>query len=158
MGLIITVGTGQCGLPAIVDVLNRQPDCRFTFHDTPLLPWRRLEFPVLLERLKRWHAHRTTRIFGDAAESYLPYTEELLERVPDARVICLRRPREEVVSGLLRFLQENWPLPVNHWSENPLPPFTHDPVWSTLYPKYPEADLETGKHGAINGKHGAIQS
>jgi hypothetical protein len=35
---VFILGTGHCGLPAVVDVLNRQPGCSVTLEKPPFLP------------------------------------------------------------------------------------------------------------------------
>ncbi|MBW3600963.1 MAG: hypothetical protein KY475_27320, partial [Planctomycetes bacterium] len=103
--LVLGLGTGRCGTHALAQLLDRQGDARVTHEEPPLLPWRRREGQAAITaRLARWRRERRERLIGDVASFYLPYVEEALEAEPELRVVCLRRPREEVVASFCRWL------------------------------------------------------
>ncbi|MFV0446668.1 MAG: hypothetical protein ACK5Q5_24110 [Planctomycetaceae bacterium] len=138
---VFILGTGQCGLPAIVDVLNRQPGCEFTCEKPPLLPWQPVDRrPRMSQRIERMRREANTPNYGDAASSYLPYVEEILRLVPNCRFVCLERPKREVVANFESWLDRNFPIPMNHWSPRPGPMANHDPYWTRIYPKYDLSD------------------
>jgi hypothetical protein len=56
---------------------------------------------------------------GDCRSFYLPYLEVAIAVEPDIRVVCLKRPREEVVGSFCQWLDQTMPLPTNHWAKQP---------------------------------------
>jgi hypothetical protein len=143
--VILGMGTGQCGLRLLVEILNRQPGTKVTFEEAPWLPWRcDPAAPGLPERLKRFLETRSEEIVGDVASFYLPHLERALLLFPDLRIICLRRPCEEVVDGFCRALDQTAPVPTTHWSCEPPPGWSLDPFRSHMYPQYDVADRAQG--------------
>jgi len=57
--IILGIGSGRCGTRSLADVLNRQPGCRVTHEERPLLAW---DADQLGERLRarfaRWRKRR----------------------------------------------------------------------------------------------------
>jgi hypothetical protein len=118
--LILGIGTGFCGSRSLARVLNQQPGFQISVDDAPLLPWKRAgDREVLRERFARWRKVRTGQVLGDVAAFYLPYVEEIVALEPAVRIVCLKRPREEVVAAFCHWLDERYPLPINHWAEKP---------------------------------------
>src|SRR5262245_3459710 len=95
--LILGIGTGRCGTRSLALLLNRQPGAKITHEDYPLLPWRDPRPSAIAQRLKKL-ARRKTPITGDVASFYLPYVEHAVAIAPDIRIVCLERPKEEVVT------------------------------------------------------------
>ena len=54
---------------------------------------------VVRARFARFRQHGTAGRLGDVASSYLPYLEEAIAAEPDIRIVCLKRPREEVIAS-----------------------------------------------------------
>src|SRR5262245_5685242 len=143
--VVLGMGTGQCGLRLLVEILNRQPATRVTFEEAPWLPWRcDPAAPGLPERLQRFQDSRSEAVAGDVASFYLPHLERALPLFPDLRVICLRRPCDEVVDGFCRDLDQNTAFPTTHWSQEPSPGWSLDPFRSHMYPQYDVADRAGG--------------
>lgn len=143
--LVLCLGTGQCGFQGFVDVLNRQPDCRFKNALYPGLPWEQDSRPVVRQRLERiLSANEGVPFCGDTQSSYLPYVEEILQLVPNVKFVCLRRPKREVIQSFCQFMDRNSPLRMNHWTREPAPGWHHDPVQTRLYPKYPTQNRDEG--------------
>ena len=97
--IILGIGTGRCGTGSLARVLNQQPDAVCSYDEPPLLPWKRSDDGqrMLRERFARFRLHAAKGILGDVARFYLPYVEDAIAVEPDVRIVCLRRPREEVV-------------------------------------------------------------
>lgn len=143
--LILGLGAGQCGLELLADILGRQPSARVTFQQPPFLPWARVEgTPGIRERLTRFLATTRERFVGDVASFYLPYVEQAVAFEPMIRMVCLKRPEDEIVAGFLAALSRDPRTPIDHWAEQPRPPFEHHPLWSRTFPKYDVADREAG--------------
>ena len=139
------MGAGQCGLSMLSQILSRQPSTRVTHAQPPLLPWKKQPHaPGICERLQRMAASGQEERIGDVASFYLPYVEEAIEAVPDIRIICLYRPREEIVAAFCRELDRSSQLRVNHWAKEPVPGWYHDPFWTRCYPQYDTHDREEG--------------
>jgi len=99
---------------------------------------------IIRERFARFRLHGKASLLGDCASFYLPYIEEAIAAEPDIRIVCLRRPREEVVGSFCQWLDQTMPLPTNHWAQQPAPGWHHDPVRTRTYPQYDTQNREEG--------------
>ena len=143
--VILGLGTGRCGTHSLTDLLNLQTGAEFTHEEWPLLPWNRVAGrPGIGERLRRLRRTRAGRYVGDVASFYLPYAEQAIALDPKLRMICLERPREEVVASFCRWLDTVHPLPTDHWSRSPAPGWYHEPFWSRIFPRYDVSDRGEG--------------
>jgi hypothetical protein len=169
--IVLCIGTGRCGLASLAKILNQQPDAVCSFDEPPLLPWTCRDTPsplapfpkgegtddttrllkgegsrtwVIRERFARFRLHGKGRILGDAASFYLPYIDEAIAAEPEIRIVCLKRPREEVVASFCQWLDRTTPLPTNHWAKVPAPGWHHDPVRTRIYPQYDTQDRQEG--------------
>jgi len=170
--IILGIGTGRCGLGSLAKVLNQQPDAVCSFDEPPLLPWRIGNAPsppaplpkgegsfsdspvprvgegsverVIRERFARFRLHGKARRLGDCASFYLPYLEDAIAQEPDIRIVCLKRPREEVVADFCQWLDQTMPLPTNHWAKQPAPGWHHDPLRTRTFPQYDTQNREEG--------------
>lgn len=121
----------------LADILAQQPSSRVTLEQRPLLPWVQLPGrPGIKERLDRWAERYDESLVGDVATFYLPYVEQAIATQPNIRIVCLQRPMEEVVSGYCRQIDQHFSVPTNHWSVDPGPDWSHDPLWSRTFPQY----------------------
>src|SRR6266478_6183749 len=120
--IILGMGAGQCGLSLLPQVLNCQPATRVTYEELPWLPWeRRAGAQGIRERLGRILATRAEQNVGDVASFYLPYIDEAIAAEPGIRIVCLQRPREEVVAGFRRDLESPTGRWIDHWAKDPAP-------------------------------------
>jgi hypothetical protein len=143
--VILGMGAGQCGSLLLSQILNKQPATRVTHEQLPWLPWERQPgAPGIRERLQRMLAAAAERRVGDVASFYLPYAEDAIQHDPGIRIICLKRPREEVVRGFCRYLDQSFRQSINHWAKVPAPGWSHDPVQTRIFPQYDTADREAG--------------
>ena len=99
---------------------------------------------VLRERFARFRAHAKARLLGDVASFYLPYLEDAIALETDIRIVCLRRPREEVVTSFCEWLDQSMPLPTNHWARQPAPGWHHDANRTRTFPQYDTQNREEG--------------
>lgn len=143
--IVLGIGSGRCGSLSLVTVLNQQPGTSVTHEERPLLPWKRETGErVICERFARFRRTRDANLLGDVATFYLPYIEDAIALEPSIRIVCLRRPREEVVRSFCRWLERSCALPTNHWAENPAPGWYHEPIWTRIFPQYETQDREEG--------------
>ena len=120
--IILGIGSGRCGTLSLAHMLNRQPGVQVSHEERPRLPWKRLPGErVIRERFARMRRHGNRRILGDVALFYLPYVEDAIVIEPSIRIVCLKRPREEVVQSFCSWLDRVHPLPTNHWAVRPAP-------------------------------------
>lgn len=128
--VVIGLGTGRSGTVSLARLLDAQPDAAVGHEMRPLLPWHaepaRVEFRL-------WQLeHRSERLVGDVAYSYLPAVEQIAAALPDARFVCLRRNREEVVESMMKKTPRT-----NLWADHDGTEWEHDPVWDPTMPSYP---------------------
>jgi hypothetical protein len=103
--IILGIGTGRCGMASLAKVLSQQPEMVCSHDEPPLLPWKNSEGRRLIpERFARFRKHAKARLLGDVAHFYLPYLEDAIAAEPDIRIVCLRRPKEEVVASFCQRL------------------------------------------------------
>ena len=99
---------------------------------------------MLCERFARWRRTRGGDVVGDVASFYLPYIEDIIALEPEIRIVCLKRPREEVVDSFCRWLDHTFSLRINHWAKRPAPGWHHDPNWTRIFPQYDITDRADG--------------
>ncbi|MHB9080525.1 MAG: hypothetical protein ACYC3X_23870 [Pirellulaceae bacterium] len=116
-----------------------------TFEQPPWLPWNIVpNTPGIRERLSRILDNRKHRFVGDVASFYLPYIEEAIAFDSDIRILCLKRPREEIVATFCATLDRVSPFPIDHWSKQPAAGWTHDFLRTRMYPQYDSRDRIEG--------------
>ena len=143
--IVLGIGTGRCGLRSLAKILNQQPETQCSYEEPPLLAWKLADGErVVRERFARFRQNGHGRILCDAASFYLPYLEIAIAAEPDIRVICLRRPREEVVVSFCEWLDRSFPLSTNHWADQPAPGWHHDPLRTRTFPQYETQNREEG--------------
>ncbi len=139
--IVLGLGAGQCGLDLLAEVLQAQPSARISIEQMPILSWKQGQAsPGIRERIERWKATIDAPIVGDIAPFYLPHVERAIECEPSIRVVCQKRPRDEVVSGYANSLDTTRRVPTNLWSEQLEPGWYHDPLWTRAFPQYPTPD------------------
>lgn len=142
--IILGMGAGHCGLGLLATILAAQKSARVSVAQPPLLPWEpRPNGPGIRERIARWRS-AAAAIVGDVAAFYLPYAEEAVAAEPEVRMVCLKRPREEVIAGFRVHLDRAGPPRIDHWSRDPAPGWTHHPLLTQTYPQYGTTDREEG--------------
>jgi sulfotransferase family protein len=142
--IILGLGTGRCGTRSLANLLNRQPRTRITHEEPPRLPWNVKDRDAICRRLDRMQQTRQGEVIGDVASYFLPYAERAIEYSPSIRLVCLKRPRDEVVQSFMSWLDSVHPLPTNHWARVPATGVYHHPVWSRIFPQYDIQDREEG--------------
>lgn len=135
--LIIAIGTGRSGSVSLYHLLAEQDGAAVSHEDLPLLPWEVSEaaFRDKVESILK----REGSLVGDICHSWLPYIPLLLRQYPDARVICLERPREAVVSSYVNKLRRK---NKNHWTTTHGNRWQRDPRFDPAFPKYDLDSLE----------------
>lgn len=123
--VLIGLGTGRCGTLSLSMLLNSQPHAHVTHEAFKYrLDWYadsdsiRTKLGAILER--------SGHLVGDVHSTWLPHVRVILEHVPECRLICLKRPRQEVISSFVAWVGTD-----NHWQAE-----AHAGKWSPCYPKY----------------------
>jgi hypothetical protein len=143
--IVLGIGTGRCGLRSLAKLLNQQPDVQSSYEEPPLLPSKSCDADrVIRERFARFRQNGRGRILCDVASFYLPYLDVAIAAETNIRILCLRRPREEVVVSFCEWLDASFPLPTNHWADRPAPGWHHDPLRTPTYPQYETQSREEG--------------
>jgi hypothetical protein len=141
--IVLGIGTGRCGLRSLAKLLNQQPETQSSYEEPPLLPWKPSDAErVIRERFARFRARGREQILCDVASFYLPYLDAAIAAEPSIRIICFRRPREEVVVSFCEWLDASFPLPTNHWTDRPALGWHHDPLRTPTYPQYDTQNRE----------------
>ena len=140
--LVLGIGSGRCGTQSLARLLDQQPAASVTHEITPVLSWKDPQAKGrIAERLTALRFNgRNHEISGDIAHYYLNYVNAALELDPKLRVICLKRPREEVIESYYRWVTERFGPGVNHW-KRPGSKWKSSAIWSKCFPKYATDDM-----------------
>jgi hypothetical protein len=149
--LVFGIGTGRSGTVSLAKLLDAQPKFNVTHEMTRTTRsgriWRRLAEPIPWRASENEVAatvdlilHRRGSVVGDVGSSWLPHLPALLRQYPSARVVCLERPREEVVTSFLRKTGHS-----NHWM--PGADRVVDPRFDPVFPKYEDAESKSAAVG-----------
>ena len=134
---IIGIGTGRCGTMSLARFLSQ---CKGVFVDHErreggwVLPWEfnRKLADGKIEMLKKLYGE----IVGDVAFYYLNYIRYFFEKLPNLKVIVMKRDREETILSYLKKTEGR-----NHWIENPEKyGWRVDSTWDKAYPKFETKD------------------
>jgi hypothetical protein len=142
--LVLGMGSGRCGTLSLAQLLNNQPNSDVTHERRPLLPWSSTSQATLVAERVASLRRNASNLVGDVASFYLPYAEEFIRQVPDIRIVVLKRDCDEVVKSFCDWSDQAHSVRADHWSEQPANGFSHDPVWSTIFPKYQTDSREAG--------------
>jgi len=97
------------------------------------------------ERFRRMSDERPHPVIGDTASFYLLYARQILTNLPTARIVCLKRNREEVVESFCTYLDKSHPIAIDHWSRVPGEGWFHEPQRTRIYPQYDDlSDRQQG--------------
>jgi hypothetical protein len=160
--IVLGIDSGRCGTLSLTQLLDKQPNASVTHEHRPLLPWNVVDVErVVSERVARLCEAGT--LVSDVASFYLPYIETFIALAPEIRVVCLQRDRDSVVKGFSRWSDTAHSAPTDHWSLEPAAGLYHDPVWSTIFPKYEfrreqKASGDTGTSITIASKTSCVLS
>lgn len=137
--LVIALGVGPRGLERLAQRLCERPGCAVS-HEARPLPWEPdlARVDALLDDLL---ARPEPALVGDAGFYWLPYAELVLERYPTARLVALRRSKQETVA---RFMAQLGPL--HPWVAHDGTRWDRSERWDRCYPTYPP---ETSRKEAI---------
>jgi hypothetical protein len=190
--LVFGLGTGRCGTLSLQSLLNAQQGVACFHELNPgIMAWqgalpsvlcvlngftgiltgRELALPLDLVA-----AHRTDRdgpmrtvssqtrpaVVGDVASYYLPYVEDIIQRVAKVRFVCLRREKAATAASFINKIKVVKELPKkprlgvlavgkqvvvvhkNHWADHDGSRYEADPRWDKCFPNYDaRLDLET---------------
>lgn len=142
--VVLGIGSGRCGTLSLAQLLDAQPIAEVTHERRPLLPWSCGDRETLVSERIATFRRNSADIVGDIASFYLPYVEEFIRQEPSIRVVVLQRDCEEVVKSFSDWSDHAHAVRADHWSEHPAPGLHHDPVWSTIFPKYPTTSRDEG--------------
>ncbi len=94
---IFGLGSGRSGTDSLARLLDSQPGFTVSHEITggPAWQFNHGYLEILLSRLHT----KETPVVGDVAYHLLPYVEALLERLHDARFVCLKRDKEKTVAS-----------------------------------------------------------
>jgi hypothetical protein len=102
----IGTGTGRCGTMSLANILGVTPRSDVTherFH--PL--WYGGPAQPAFEEAVRWfkkYDERENHLIGDVSSFWLPHIANLKAEIPDLRVVCLHRDKDQVVESFLKWL------------------------------------------------------
>lgn len=143
--MILGMGTGQCGLELLAQILSAQANTGITYEQPPFLPWSPKDgAPGIRQRLERIRDSRKERFIGDVASFYLPYVEQAIDFDSQIKIVCLERPSAEVTAGFSVHLDRTSPLPLNHWAREAGAGWHHDLLRTRTFPKYDTQDRAEG--------------
>lgn len=132
--LVLGIGTGRSGSTSLVALLRAQADAVVSHEHPPRLPWKphpeRFAFHRrCFEALLRTHA-----FVGDVSHWWLPYLDQIFEAFPGAKVVALKRDREQTVRSFEK-VKGSGERAVNHWHDHGGRGWRPNP-WDECYPSY----------------------
>lgn len=128
---IIGCGSGRCGTKSFARLIDRQKDWTCTHEKFPILPWKKSE--ILFKRRIEYFENR--RKVGDVAFYYLPYLEEIIGKLKNLKVLCLKRDIHSTVQSFMAKMKDTHP-PRNHWIDHEGEKWTKDPIYDKACPNY----------------------
>lgn len=133
--ILIGCGTGRCGSTSLARLVGASAGAHCTHERRPLMPW--VFSQELFDERVRYFSGAPTSIIGDVAYYYLPYLDRLLDALPAARVICMRRDREQMIRSFME-----WTRWRNHWYDHDGTEWVRDHVWDATHPKFDIPDKQ----------------
>lgn len=107
--LVIGLGTGRCGTWSLAKFLGKQEGASIK-HEASFLPWD--YYPRGHKSVVGELMRLDGGLVGDVGFYWLNYVCPTLDLVPDAKFVCLKRPKSETVESWLRHAGD-----VNHWTK-----------------------------------------
>ena len=111
--VIIGLGSGRCGTKSLMHLLDSQTKSNFT-HENLSMPWNRNPADAQPEMFRRLFLREEDYI-GDVGFYWINYVEDMLTVKPDAKFICLKRDRQEVIESMWDFTRGLNTHPANDW-------------------------------------------
>ena len=98
--LILGCGSGRCGTASLAAVLNAQFDSCITHEGGTPLPWDAIDRPynINIEIMR----HYPMEVVGDVSFWWLKYVGDVVKDFPGARIVCLKRDKEETLRSFLK--------------------------------------------------------
>lgn len=111
---LIGCGSGRCGTESLASLIDNCSSWKCTHERKPVLPWQ-VDQDKLRNRINLFQ-DRTK--YGDVAYYYLPYIEDMIRKVDDLVVVCLKRNKEDTVNSFMAKVSYYRDKPKNHWEEH----------------------------------------
>jgi len=124
--LVFGVGSARCGSKSLRTLLQAQKEAEIT-HEAVVMPWR-VNIPRIDRIVREILIGRSAYFMGDIGPWYLPYVPRLIE-LNRARVICLKRDRQQTIDSFLR-------QRFDHCSLNPQPSVAPPELLAQSLPKF----------------------
>lgn len=149
---IFGLGTGRCGTQSLAHLLNQQNDS-MCVHEGVFytefieknkirsigglekfihLPWK-IDKDILIRILLLMEGLKYSYV-GDVAFYYLPYIDDIIQLIPSAKFICLKRTRQSVIKSFMEKTSNNY------WYQGYKPTSNSTiiyNIWNPCFPKYP---------------------
>lgn len=138
---IFGLGTGRSGSTSLSSLLSSISNSYASHEHDPLIKWAG-DFKTV-----EWHLQRMEKlkslynIVCDVAHWWLPYTNFILEREPNAKFVCIRRAKIKTIESFLKIKGGGMTGSINHWTRHDGSYFQKN-IWDLSYPKYQESNLE----------------
>lgn len=133
--LVLGIGTGRSGSTSLVRFLERHPSSFVSHERPPRLKWSNTSVTRLNVHLS--YMRILAGEFGlvaDVAHWWLPYLEQVFDTFPDAKVVGLKRRREETIASFERIKGT-----LNHWTTRYGKRWERN-AWDECYPSYDTDD------------------
>ena len=128
--IVYGIGTGRCGTESLASLLKKQKLSKITHERYRWwLGWEHSESHVdtmLVREIKE--LDKDFVLYGDVAFAWLPYIPYIWRLKPEAKVVCLKRKKEDTVKSWLK-------TPYNHWQVHDGTKYPYG-YWSRAFPKF----------------------
>ena len=138
--LVFGLGTGRSGSTSLTSILQKIPKS-YVSHECPSRIWWGGD-----EETVKWHLERMKLISGsfsicdDVSHWWLPYSRFLLNSIPNAVFLAVKRSKDQTVQSFVRLNGGDRKGSINHWSDHD-GTFYRKTKWFNTYPKYKFASM-----------------
>jgi hypothetical protein len=132
----VGIGTGRCGTLSLAVIVNACKNC-FVSHENEkfLMPW---DSDPKMNDLIEYLQPKNAGLWGDVSLTHNPRIYKLRQHIPDLKVVCLHRPKKEVVDSWKRWCCGDC-LTIDRNNRS-----TQDKTWQARFPQFDTDDPEEG--------------